>query len=139
MFDILGEITKRNERYNNNITKISVLEEENDRLMAEICCDIQNSKNDILKEIKDNQEYLNMLSKTAGSLDVVIKAISNNEVNNISIAKLVIEVLLEIEKHDNSIKNKKKSIREKNINKSNSKGFLNKFTEIVKGDLENDN
>lgn len=53
MFDILGEITKRNERYNNNITKISVLEEENDRLMAEICCDIQNSKNDILKEIKD--------------------------------------------------------------------------------------
>lgn len=80
-----------------------------------------------------------MLSKTAGSLDVVIKAISNNEVNNISIAKLVIEVLLEIEKHDNSIKNKKKSIREKNINKSNSKGFLNKFTEIVKGDLENDN
>lgn len=139
MFDILDEITRKNEKYNNNIIKISVLEEDNDRLMAEICYDIRNSKNDILKEININEDYLKLLPKTAGSLEFVIKALSNDEVNNIASAKLVMEVLLEIEKHNNSITSKNNNIREKNINKSSSKGLINKFTEIVKESLENDN
>lgn len=138
MLSILDEITQKNDKYNNNITKISVLEEENDRIMAEICYDIKNSKNSILEEIKRNKDYLELLPKTASLLEGVENAISNDEVNSSS-AKLVIEVLSEIENHKESIKSKEENIEDKNINLSGSRGLFNKFTQIVKESLEYDN
>lgn len=48
----LDEITRKEEKYNNNIQKISIIEKENERLMAEMCCNIKNSQDNILEEIK---------------------------------------------------------------------------------------
>ena len=56
MRSILDEITEKNKEYDNNIIKMSVLEERNDRLMAEICYDIIKSRNNILKEIEENKD-----------------------------------------------------------------------------------
>ncbi|MCM1234235.1 MAG: hypothetical protein NC489_29375 [Ruminococcus flavefaciens] len=131
MYEIVNELARKNDKYNNNIEKISVLETENDRLMAEIYLDIKNAGNDILKEIYQNEEYLKLLPAISPSLDIVIEAISNEEVNNQSIAKLIIEILMEIKVHGNNVK--------KDESKSTSKNFLDKFVKIVKEDLENDN
>ena len=139
MYDIVNELTRKNDKYNNNIEKISVLENENDRLMAEICLDIKNAGNDILKEINKNEEYLKLLPAISPSLDIVIKAISDGEVNNGSIAKLIIEILMEIKVHDNNVKWQQSNLRDKDESKSTSKNLFDKFVKIVKEDLENDN
>lgn len=141
MYSILDEINRKNDKYNNNITKIGELEKENDRLIAEICYTIKNSKNNILEEIDLNKDYLKMLPNTGQSVDFVMKKLSNDEID-ISSAKFVIELLVEIEKHNSNI-SRKSSLKGRNTNTSTAKGLWNKLTDrfmemTIEENCEND-
>lgn len=131
MRSILDEITEKNKEYDNNIIKMSVLEERNDRLMAEICYDIIKSRNNILKEIEENKDYLKLLPKTAATVDGVIEYISNDELNSSNV-KLIIEILLEIQKHNNYNK-------DENMKLSIPKRIFDKYAKKIKESLGNDN
>lgn len=131
----LDEITRKEEKYNNNIQKISIIEKENERLMAEMCCNIKNSQDNILEEIKKNQDYLKFLPEISPILEMVQDALSNDTID-ISSAKLTLEILHEIQKHN--LENQD-NLSNKNINKSAIEGLIDKFSVLVRGKEDNDN
>lgn len=131
----LDEITQKEEKYNNNIQKISIIEKENERLMAEMCCNIKNSQDNILEEIKKNQDYLKFLPEISPILEMVQDALSNDTID-ISSVKLILEILHEIQKHN--LENQD-NLSNKNINKSAIKGIIDKFSLLVRGKEDNDN
>lgn len=131
----LDEITRKEEKYNNNIQKISIIEKENERLMAEMCCNIKNSQDNILEEIKKNQDYLKFLPEISPILEMVQDALSNDTID-ISSAKLTLEILHEIQKHN--LENQD-NLSNKNINKSAIDGLIDKFSVLVRGKEDNDN
>lgn len=131
----LDEITQKEEKYNNNIQKISIIEKENERLMAEMCCNIKNSQDNILEEIKKNQDYLKFLPEISPILEMVQDALSNDTID-VSSAKLTLEILHEIQKHN--LENQD-NLSNKNINKSAIEGIIDKFSVLVRGKEDNDN
>lgn len=131
----LDEITQKEEKYNNNIQKISVIEKENERLMAEMCCNIKNSQENILEEIKKNQDYLKFLPEISPILEIVQDALSNDTID-ISSAKLTLEILHEIQRHNLGNQD---NLSNKNINKSAIEGIIDKFSVLVRGKEDNDN
>lgn len=125
MRSILDKIAQKEEKYNNNIAEISKLETDNSRIMADICCDIRNSKIDILKEIETNNYYLKKLPQTTDLIDEIVEIISDDKVDD-SNAKIVIQVLKEIRYRNNN----------NDIEGTERKRIFDRFLENVKKDFK---
>ena len=136
MFDKFSDIVNKNEKYDNNIKQIALLEEINVEIASEIFFDINNSREDILSELNKNKDFLKTHSKFSNLIDKVIKELSENYIDDITKAKLILEILKSIERHEIDMRNYEKKT---NCNKSDSRGLFDIFTKIVKESLNNDN
>lgn len=136
MFDKFSDIVNKNEKYDNNIKQIALLEETNVEIASEIFFDINNSREDILSELNKNKDFLKTHSKFSNLIDKVIKELSENYIDDITKAKLILEILKSIERHEIDMRNYEKKT---NCNKSDSRGLFDIFTKIVKESLNNDN
>lgn len=139
MFDILDELSQTEKMYDNNLEQIEELEKKNIRLTSEMCLNIKKSKSEIIKKINDNEDYLKLNPNMSGIIDDFLKQISYDEINDISKAKMVIEILREIKEHNQNIE--EQQTRQMNNDKiaTNSNGFFNKIVVAVKEELKNDN
>lgn len=141
MFDILDELLQTEEMYNNNLEQIEELEKKNIRLISEMRLSIKNTKNEIIKMINDNEDYLKLNPHISIILDDYLERISYDKINDISEVKIIIEILNEIREHKQNIANQQK--RQMNNDNDeinmNSNGFFNKIVVAVKEELKNDN
>lgn len=139
MFDILDELSQTEKMYDNNLEQIEELEKKNIRLTSEMCLNIKKSKSEIIKKINDNEDYLKLNPNMSGIIDDFLKQISYDKINDISKAKMVIEILREIKEHNQNIE--EQQTRQMNNDKiaTNSNGFFNKIVVAVKEELKNDN
>lgn len=136
MFDRFSDIINKNEKYDDNIKQIALLEETNSEIISEMFFDINDSKEEILSELNKNKDFLKTHSKFSHSIDKVIEQLSENFVDDIGMAKLIVEILRSIESHENNLRNYEKKT---NCNKSDAKGWFRTFTKLVKENLDNDN
>lgn len=139
MFDILDELSQIAEMYDNNLEQVEELEKKNIRLSSEMCLNIKKSKSEIIKQINDNEDYLKLNPNISGIIDDVLKQISHDAINDISKAKTVIEILREIEEHNQNIELQQKRQMNNDTIAMNSHSFFNKIVVAVKEDLQNGN
>lgn len=142
MIDIFEELSQTEEMYDNNLEQLQEIEKKNIRLTAEMCLVIKKSKNEIIKMINDNEDYLKMNPHISEYIDIFLQQISYDEINDISKAKIIIEILKEIKEHDKSIEEQQMRQIDNNQTFTNTRGLWNIFNKIadeVREDLQNGN
>lgn len=70
MIDIFEELLQTEEMYDNNLEQLQEIEKKNIRLTAEMCLVIKKSKNEIIKMINDNEDYLKMNPHISEYIDI---------------------------------------------------------------------
>lgn len=135
MDKILKVLTEGDQKHTDNVNTITRLEQENARLTAEMCNNINTSRSEIAKFIGNNKDFLLLLPKISENIELVIGWLSNGIINDLSQVQLILEILKEIKIHND--KENENNILEKK--EENPKGLFNKYIQIIKESIGNDN